>query len=57
MGSKMNSQLLRMSIGAGVIVLALGGCYHSSTSGGNFPPPGAAMANSEQSGPHPYMDN
>jgi hypothetical protein len=39
MGSKMNSQFLRMSIGAGAIVLALGGCYSHSTSGGNFPPP------------------
>jgi hypothetical protein len=47
MGSKINSQFLRMSIGAGVIVLAMGGCYHSSTSGGNFPPPGAAMANGQ----------
>ena len=55
MGSKTNSQFLRMSIGAGVIVLALGGCYHSSTSGGNFPPPGAAMANGKPTGPPPRV--
>ena len=54
MGSKMNSQFLRMSIAAGAIVVALAGCssYHS---GGNFPPPGAAMANGKPTGPPPKI--
>jgi hypothetical protein len=42
MGSKMNSQFLRMSIAAGVIAVAMAGCT-SHYSGDNFPPQGAAM--------------
>jgi hypothetical protein len=53
MGSKMNSQFLRMSVAAGVIVLALAGC--SSNSSGNFPPPGAAMTNGKPTGPPPKI--
>jgi len=44
MGSKMNSQFLRMSIAAGAIVVALAGCSSRSSSSG-FPPPGAPMVN------------
>jgi hypothetical protein len=51
----MNSQFLRMSIAAGVIVLALAGCSSHSNSGGNFPPPGAAMANGKPTGPPPRV--
>jgi hypothetical protein len=56
MGSKMNSQFLRMSIAAGAIVAFLAGCssYHS---GGNFPPPGAAMANGKPNGPPPKAED
>ena len=50
MGSK---TFLRMSIAGGVIALALAGC--SSNSGGNFPPPGAAMANGQPTGPPPNV--
>jgi hypothetical protein len=44
MGSKMNSQFLKVSIAVGAIALTLAGCY-SSTSSGSFPPPGTAMVN------------
>ena len=44
MGSKVNSQFLRMSIAKEAIALALAGCS-SRTSSGGFPPPGAAMVN------------
>jgi hypothetical protein len=54
MGTRMNSKFLRMSIAAGVIVVALAGCS-SSNSGGNFPPPGAAMANGKPTGPPPNV--
>ena len=50
MGSK---TFLRMSIAGGVIALALAGC--SSNSGGNFPPPGAAMVNGQPTGPPPNV--
>ena len=56
MGSKVNSQFLRMSIAAGVIALALAGCS-SSHSGGNFPPPGAAMVNGKPTGPPPKVQD
>jgi hypothetical protein len=45
---------VRMSIAAGVIALVLAGCS-SSNSGGNFPPPGAAMANGKPTGPPPNV--
>jgi hypothetical protein len=47
---------LRMSIAGGVIALALAGCS-SSNSGGNFPPPGAAMANGQPTGPPPNVSD
>jgi hypothetical protein len=54
MGSKMNSQFLRMSIAAGAIAVALAGCSSSSHSGG-FPPPGAPMVNGKPTGPPPKV--
>ena len=56
MGSKMNSQFLKVSIAAVAIVVALAGCssYHS---GGNYPPPGAAMANGKSTGPPPKIED
>jgi len=56
MGPKMSSQFLRMSIAAGAIAVALAGCS-SSNSGGNFPPPGAAMANGKPTGPPPKVSD
>jgi hypothetical protein len=57
MGFKMNSQFLRMSIAAGVIVVALAGCSNHSNSGSNFPPPGAAMASGKPTGPPPRVQD
>jgi hypothetical protein len=67
MGSRMNSQFLRMSIAAGVIAVAMAGCA-SHYSGdnyspgapmvrGNFPPPGAAMVNGQPTGPPPKVED
>jgi len=54
MGSKVNSQFLRMSIAAGAIAVALAGCSSSRNSGG-FPPPGAPMVNGKPTGPPPKV--
>ena len=50
MGSKMNSQFLRMSIAAGAIV-ALAGCFQGYT-GGSMPRPGTVMANGKTAPPN-----
>lgn len=53
---KVNSQIQRLTIAAGLIAVALAGCS-TSKSGGNFPPPGAAMANGKPTGPPPSVQD
>ena len=53
---KTNSHLLSVVIAAGAMTVMLAGCA-SSKSGGNFPPPGAAMANGKPTGPPPKVED
>lgn len=62
MGFRTNSQLLGAIIAAGAMTALLAGCSSSSmpwnrSSGGNFPPPGAAMANGKPTGPPPRPED
>ncbi len=55
-----NSQLLRVSLAGAIIATALTGCstiqsWTGGGSSGNFPPPGAAMANGKPTGPPPEV--
>ena len=62
MRSKTASQLLSAVIAAGAMTVMLAGCSSSSmpwsrSSGGSFPPPGAAMANGKPTGPPPRPED
>jgi len=59
MRSKTASQLVSAVIAAGTLTVMLAGCSSmpwSKSSGGNFPPPGAAMANGKPTGPPPKVE-
>lgn len=54
---KINSQIGRVVIAAGLIAVTLAGCSSmGSKSSGSFPPPGAAMANGKPTGPPPKVE-
>lgn len=60
MRSKTNSHLLSAVIAAGTMAVMLAGCSSmpwNKSSGGNFPPPGAAMANGKPTGPPPNVQD
>jgi len=60
MRSKTASQLVSAVIAVGTLTVMLAGCSSmpwSKSSGGNFPPPGAAMANGKPTGPPPRVQD
>ena len=62
MRSRTGSHLVSVVIAAGAMTALLAGCSSSSmpwnrSSGGNFPPPGAAMANGKPTGPPPKVED